>query len=139
MKSTKGTLQQWIGGLGLLCLVVFLSPCSAQAGEALRQHKAVVGKWKEIGGTETIEFFKNGTVTYVYAGRSMHGTYEIVGMIGEVEQSKDQYVGFGEIRMEFNALGAPALIGKVSSAGDELVLTPTPANGAPVGKFKKLQ
>src|SRR6266404_6191933 len=135
MESTKGTLQQSIGWLGLLCIVSLLSPCATNGGEALRQQKAVLGKWEEIRGTETIEFFQNGTATYAYGGRSIKGTYEIVGMIGGVEQSKDEFVGFGEIRVQFNTLGAPALIGKVSSSGDELVLTP--ANAAVVGRFKK--
>ena len=138
MKRTKGTLQQMIGWLSLLCSVVLLSPSSARAGEALRQQKAVLGKWKEIESSETIEFFKNGTVSYVLKGGSLEGTYEVVGMIGGVEQSADQLVGFGEIRVDFHGIGPLALpaIGKVSSSGDELVLTLS--NGR-AGNFKKVK
>jgi hypothetical protein len=138
MKRTKGALPLSIGWLGLLYIVVLLSACSAKAGEALRQQKAVLGKWQEIGGTETIEFFKNGTVIYVLKEGRLNGTYEVVGMIGDVEQSADQLVGFGEIRVDFHGIGPLALpaIGKVSSSGDELVLTLS--NGR-AGKFKKVQ
>src|ERR1700730_6342960 len=138
MKRTKGTLQQMIGWLSLLCSVVLLSPSSARAGEALRQQKAVLGKWKEIESSETIEFFKNGTVSYVLKGGSLQGTYEVVGMIGDVEQSADQLVGFGEIRVDFHGIGPLALpaIGKVSNSGDELVLTLS--NGR-AGNFKKVK
>jgi hypothetical protein len=127
-----------IGWLGLLCSVVLLSPSSAKAGEALRQQKAVLGKWKEIESSETIEFFKNGTVSYMLKGGSLEGTYEVVGMIGDVEQSADELVGFGEIRVDFHGIGPLALpaIGKVSSSGDELVLTLS--NGR-AGNFKKVK
>ena len=77
-----------IGLLGLLCIVVLLSPGSATAGEALRQKQAVLGKWKDIGSAETIEFFKNGTVSYVLAEGRLEGTYEIVGMNGDVERRR---------------------------------------------------
>lgn len=138
MKRTKGILRQLIGWLGLLCIAVLLSPCFAKAGEALRQQKAVLGKWQEIGSTETIEFFKNGTVSYALAGGKLQGTYEIVGMIGDVEQNADELVGFGEIMVDFHGIGPLALpaTGKVSSSGDELVLTMS--NGR-AGKFKKVK
>lgn len=32
------------------------------------KEKTIVGKWKEVGGTQTIEFFKDGTVTVVDKG-----------------------------------------------------------------------
>ena len=138
MKRTKRALPLLIGWLGLLCIVVLLSACSAKAGEALRQQKAVLGKWQEIGGTETIEFFKNGTVIYVLKEGRLNGTYEVVGVIGDVEQSADQLVGFGEIRVDFHGIGPLALpaIGKVSSSGDELVLT---LSSGRAGKFKKVK
>ena len=138
MKRAKGTLPQLIGWLGLLCVVASLTPCSAKAGEALRQQKAVLGKWKEIDSAETIEFFKNGTVSYVLKGGTLEGTYEIVGLTGNVEGSADQLVGFGEIRVDFHGMGPLALpaIGKVSNSGDELVLTLS--NGR-AGKFKKVK
>jgi hypothetical protein len=135
MKTTKRTLPHLIGWL--LGVMALASLCPTKAGEALRQQTAVLGKWQDTGSTETIEFFKNGTVTYVYKGRDINGTYEVVGMERGVEQDKNQFVGFGEIRVQFNTLGAPALVGKVSGSGDELVLTPTPANGALPAKFKK--
>ena len=138
MKRSKGTLQPLIGWLGLLCLVVLLSPCSVTAGEALRQKQAVLGKWKDIGSAETIEFFKNGTVSYALAQGRLEGTYEIVGINGDVEQGAHQLVGFGEIKVDFHGIGPLALpaTGKVSSSGDELVLTLS--NGR-AGKFKKVK
>jgi hypothetical protein len=137
MKTTKGILLQLIGWLSLLGIVASLSLSSASAGEALRQQQAVIGKWKEIQSTETIEFFKNGTVSYVLKGGSLNGTYEVVGMIGGVEQSADQFVGFGEIRVDFHGLGPLALpiTGKVSSSGDELVLT---MPGGKAGEFERV-
>jgi hypothetical protein len=135
MKTTKRTLPHLIGWL--LGVMVLGSLCPTKAGEALRQQTAVLGKWQDTGSTETIEFFKDGTVAYVYKGRNISGTYEVVGMERGVEQDQNQFVGFGEIRLQFNTLGALALLGKVSDSGDELVLTPTPLNGALPAKFKK--
>ncbi len=49
--------------IGLLVLsIVMLSVC-IQKKEA-----AINGKWQEVGGTETVEFFKGGTVTFVENG-----------------------------------------------------------------------
>jgi hypothetical protein len=138
MKRTKRILPQFIGSLGLVCIGVLLLPSSAKAGEALRQQQAVLGKWQEIGSTETIEFFKNGTVTYVLEGGRLEGTYEIIGMKGDVEQNADELVGYGEIKVDFHGIGPLALpaTGKVSSSGAELLLTMS--NGR-AGKFKKLK
>lgn len=41
-------------------------------------HKAIIGKWQEVDGTETIEFIRGGTVTLLDGKMSVSGTYEFV-------------------------------------------------------------
>jgi len=43
-----------------------------------KKEAAINGKWQEVGGTETVEFFKDGTVTFVESGMTMSGNYKFV-------------------------------------------------------------
>ena len=40
--------------------------------------KTILGKWKEIGSTDTIEFFKDGTIILELAGATTIGDYRFL-------------------------------------------------------------
>lgn len=96
----------WEGLLNWIVVVLTLSLLVSCSSES-----AIVGKWSEIGGTETIEFFKDGTVSVVDNGITMGGSYKFV--------EKDR------IKLELSGLGALAgpIVAKVSIKGDELTFT----------------
>jgi uncharacterized protein (DUF2147 family) len=52
--------------------VVLLSSCSPKLEDE------IVGKWQEVGGTETMEIFKDGKVSIEDEGLSLAGEYRIV-------------------------------------------------------------
>ena len=103
MKGTEGILGSPIQWLGILCVVALLSSCAS------KPEKRIVGKWKEIGGTETMEFFKNGTVHVMDNGLNLEGSYKIVGG--------------GKIKFELRGLGplAGPVIEKLSFSGGRLI------------------
>ncbi|MDI6735075.1 MAG: hypothetical protein QME42_02585 [bacterium] len=105
MKSIEGILKQVIRCLGIVSIVVLLSSCAS------KPENEIVGKWEEIGGTESIEFFKDGTVSGVDKGRSMVGSYKFV----DKDRIKMEMGGFG-------ALTGPVIM-KVSFSGGELTFT----------------
>ena len=84
----------------------------------------IVGKWREIGGTETIEFFKDGTVIVFSKGMTMGGSYKFV--------AKDR------IKLELGGLGilAGPIVAKVSINGDELTFITSDGD---VSKYKRLK
>jgi len=90
-----------------------LSSCAAKPEDAL------VVKWKEVGGTETMEFFKDGTVSIVDEGMSMAGSYRFV--------DKDR------VKVELGGLGAlmGPVVARVSISGEDLSWT------MPDGKVSK--
>jgi hypothetical protein len=94
-----------VGFLAFAFILSLLVSCSSKPEDA------IVGKWSEIGGTEKIELFKDGTITVVNKDIIMGGKYTFV--------DKDR------IRIELSGLGA--LLGPfvvtVSISGDELTLT----------------
>jgi len=72
------------------------------------KEKTIVGKWKEVGGTQTIEFFKDGTVTVVDKGEpTLPGDY--------------RFLDDNRIRMNLALFGP--IIAEVSSSRDEITLT----------------
>ena len=86
------------------CAVLLSSCCSGTKS-------AVVGKWEEIGGTETIEFFKEGTITVVQGKLVVSGNYE--------------FVDDKKIRIEFGGLyglDGPQVC-EISVSKDKLTLT----------------
>jgi len=84
----------------------------------------IVGKWREIGGTETIEFFKDSTVIVFSKGMTMGGSYKFV--------AKDR------IKLELGGLGilAGPIVAKVSINGDELTFITSDGD---VSKYKRLK
>jgi hypothetical protein len=87
---------------------------------------AIVGKWRVIGGTETMECFKDGTLTVSNSDKGMNlgGTFKFV--------DKDR------IKVELGGLAALAgpFVATVSISGDEL--TWTMPNGQ-VSKYRRAQ
>jgi hypothetical protein len=84
-------------------IALFVS-CSAKS--------SIVGKWQEIGGdNETLEFFKDGTVSAVAKRMTLAGKYS--------------FVDDDHLKLELGGVGALAgpLIMRVSISGGELRLT----------------
>lgn len=101
--------------VAILILFLFVS-CSLE--------NAIIGKWSEIGGTETLEFFKDGTVVVVEFGMSMVGSYKFI--------DKDQ------IKLELGGLGVLVgpMVAKISIKGDEMTLN-VPTVG--LTKYKRVK
>jgi hypothetical protein len=81
--------------------------------------REILGKWAEIGGTETIEFFKDGTVSIVTQDSAASGKYKFEGVT--------------RMRMGLEGMKAsagPAII-KVTFMRNDLLLT------GPMGKVTK--
>jgi hypothetical protein len=84
----------------------------------------IVGKWKEIGKTATLEFWKDGTFKAVdNQGMAVKGKYTLI------EPSN--------VRFEIFRKGSPSEIvnGTVSLQGD--VLTVTSADGKEIERYKR--
>lgn len=83
--------------------------------------KAIVGRWTEVGGDETMEFFKEGTIN-VSGQLTMAGTYKWL--------DKDR------IKLELGGIGALAgpVVLQVAIKSDELTLTDS--SGKP-SKYKR--
>jgi hypothetical protein len=95
--------------------VLHLASCSST-------ESAIIGKWQEIGGEETMEFFKDGTITGTALGMSFGGKYNFV--------DKDR------IKIELGGIGAivgPRVV-KVEISGNELSMTDS--NGK-VSKYRR--
>lgn len=94
-----------IQSLFIVLMVFFLFPSSSNA------KNAILGKWEETDGTETIEFFRDGTVNIVDKGRLIAGGY--------------RFIDDDRLRLDLGGLGALAgsMILKVSVSGNELILT----------------
>ena len=86
-------------------IILALCACSSNPEDA------IVGKWKEIGKTEVIEFFEEGTVSSTNKGISLTGKYSFI------EKNR--------VKLEFGGVGALAgpKIRTVSIDGDVLTLT----------------
>ena len=85
---------------------------------------SIVGKWKEIGKTATLEFWKDGTFKAVdNQGMAVKGKYTLVEP--------------GSVRFEIFRQGSPPEIvnGTVSLQGD--VLTFTSADGKEIETYKR--
>ena len=89
----------------VVCLILLLI-CSCAS-----KKRAIVGKWKEIGETEIMEFFADGTVTVADQGMYAGGNYEFID----------------DGRMKLDLGGIFALVGpmvcEVSVSKGELVFT----------------
>ena len=61
--------------IGAVCVACLIPGCSQQPQEAKTQD-AVVGKWQVVVGEDTVEFTKDGNVTFVVSGRPVSGKYK---------------------------------------------------------------
>lgn len=89
----------------VVCFILLFVSCTS------KPENVIVGKWHEIDGTETIEFFKDGTVSVVDMGMPMGGNYK--------------FIDDTRLRLELGGLGAlvgPVVV-KVSVSRNELILT----------------
>jgi len=87
------------------CFAALLGSCLAGP------RSAVLGQWKEIGGTEVIEFFRDGTITILdQSGASMGGSYK--------------WIEGNKMRIELSGLGAlmGPMVATVTVSGGELTL-----------------
>lgn len=84
------------------------------------KQKTIVGKWKEVGGTQTIEFFKDGTVIVVDDdGDRLVGNY--------------RFLDDNRIRIDLGGfIGSD--IAEISSSGDEITL---PNLSGEIEKYRK--
>lgn len=87
----------------------------------LRQ-KSIVGKWQPTSGTETMEFFKDGTVATEGGPMALTGKYTIL----DEKRLKIEFGGMG-------ALAGP-MMATYEISGDELTLT---AQNGSVGKYRR--
>ncbi len=104
MKS--GDFKRAVDILLLVVVLFFLSYCASKPD--------LIGKWKEVEKTATIEFSKDGTFRAVdNQGMAVSGKYVL---------SKDKH-----LRCEIEEKGGPAEIVDltVSIKGDELTLSPS--------------
>ena len=108
--------------VGLLVLsVVMLSACIQ------KPETAIIGKWETVGVTETIEFFKDGTVIMDSEERSM----SVVG--------KYKFVDEDRIIFDFGGLGAmagPTIFKVTFPSKDVLILSDR--EGTPTLKFRRI-
>ncbi len=76
------------------------------------ENASIVGKWKEVGDTQTIEFFKDGTVTIIDEGEPpITGDYK--------------FIDKNHVRMDFKGLGEllGAVVIEFSDSGEEFSVT----------------
>ncbi|MFH2012737.1 MAG: hypothetical protein ABIJ37_08580 [Pseudomonadota bacterium] len=105
--------------LAAACIFVLFASCTTKPEDA------IIGKWREKGHTEIIEFLKDGTVNVDYKGTTMYGgSYKFV--------EKDQ------IKLELGGLYALVgpIVAKVSISEEELTLTVPNGN---VLKYEKVE
>lgn len=100
--------------LGIACVFALLASCSSGP------EVDILGQWKEIGGMETWEFFKDGTVRI-----KAEGIFDV--------RAKYTFVGNGRIKLERD--GASDLV-KVSVSAGQLTLT---FEDGQVSNYKKVR
>ena len=96
----------------LIVAATLLPSCAPPAPSAPPLQNALVGKWRqEDGNRETLEFFKDGTVTAVK--RDSDGTVELVGT----------YAAVADDRVKFEYKGRDPFLATTAITGDKLKLT----------------
>ncbi len=103
MKIIQRDLKKLISWLTIVFTLSLIFSCSS------KPENAIIGKWKEINGTGTIEFFKDGTVIAVDEGMSIGGSYKFI----DKDRIKMEFQGF------LGALAGP-IVAKVSISDNEL-------------------
>lgn len=118
MRIRQRDFTKRVGYLAFAFILSSLVSCSSKPEDA------IVGKWKEIGGTEKMELFKDGTITVSGESMSFGGEYTFV--------DKDR------IKVEFGGLGALAgpMVATVSISGNEMTWTMTDGDKSKYRKVK---
>lgn len=103
--------------LMIMCVFIvgisFISGCIGPD----KSENAIIGQWKEIDGAETIEFYKDGTIS----------------IVGDISVSGDyKFIDDNTIRVD---LGFVSLVAKISVSNDELILTEPDGE---VSKYKRV-
>jgi len=104
--------------LAAVSLVAFLVSCAA------KPENSITGKWQQVNGTETIEFFKDGRVRSDEQGRNIQGNYKFLD-----NKRMELTMGGAEVRKN-------TLVAQVTLSGKELTLV-LPGSGEL--KYKKVQ
>lgn len=93
--------------VSILFVLVILALGDQYAWASPRQ--AIIGQWQEVGGTEVLEFFKDGTVVVTDKGMSLGGRY--------------QFLDADRIKLELMFLGTPMVfVATIQIVGDILTL-----------------
>jgi len=95
--------------------LLFLASCSITPTDpsAVPLEGVIVGKWREIGGTKTIQFFNEGTVISVSEDKATTAYYKVLDT-EHLEIEPKYQLGAGLAR---------TVIIRVSIHGDQLTLT----------------
>jgi hypothetical protein len=99
--------------LGVVWSVVLLSSCSQKLEDK------IVGKWREVGGTETMEIFKGGKVAIADEGLQLEGKFRIVNG----ESIELRLSGLGELAGEIVMRGTLSDSGLTFTTPDESIHT----------------
>jgi len=96
-----------------IVVAVVLGACSTTAPEAKTPlTKALVGKWRQVDGTRTVQFFAEESMITVDGPRAMAASYKILDDASlEVEP-----------KYHLGARLTPVIVIKASITGDELTL-----------------
>ncbi len=95
-------------------VIVLILTCLALSSIILAsysQENAILGKWQEINGKETLEFFSDGTVSWV----SLSGITK-----GDANAAKYEFIDSSHIKL---SIGGMAEAQEFSILGDGLTLT----------------
>ncbi|MGH7829823.1 MAG: hypothetical protein ACREP8_06555 [Candidatus Binatia bacterium] len=93
---------------------VLLSACSTTAPEVKAPLKtAIVGKWRQVDGTRTVQFFTEGTMISVTGQRALAASYKVL----------DDATLEVEPKYHMGATLAPTILIKATFAKDVLTLT----------------
>ena len=97
-----------------IVVAVVLSACSMTAPEAKTPlAKAIVGKWRQVGGTRTVQFFTEGTMIAVHGQRALTASYKVLDDTSlEIEP-----------KYHLGARLTPVVVMKASITRDDLTLT----------------
>ncbi len=113
MKRPQESLKQALMWLSVVWSVVLLPSCSAKLEDK------IVGKWQEVGGTETMEIFKGGKVAIADEGLRLEGEFRIV----KGERIELHLSGLGELAGPIVMKGALSDSGLTFTTPDESVHT----------------
>ncbi|WP_379866271.1 hypothetical protein [Marinobacter sp. M5B] len=118
MIGVKVMASRCYKGVLILLALMAMTACSTDPREA------IVGEWREIDGTEEVEFLSEGTVIFSDQGLTFSGDYEFI--------EKDRI----KLRLGGIAWLAGAIVAEVSISGNVLTLT---ANNEKPEKYRRVR